>query len=262
MNNKSSTFSQKIRLIILLAIVFVLSTAIALILTFSALQDSKKATGTITFDLADYNVNFVNLAAGGINEQKNIAPGISVALQEIKLLNTSTEGTGTEAGLRGVYIKLSPTAIKIGDTSYKITSVTSTSDGTGITLNAGASESYVPCPLDITLKAETGLTGITWGVKSGAIYLMKGNAEAQLPFTSKNAADTDKSYAHIYTEVKGKIVNRVYGGFNPTGNMPTGGVSGIWFENKDQGKKVTIEYKAYWGINETELNNAANATTP
>lgn len=256
MNNKSSTFYQKIRLVILLAIVFVLSTAIALILTFSALQDSKKATGTITFDLADYNVNFVNLATG-FNEQKNIAPGISVALQEIKLLNTSTEGTGTEAGLGGVYIKLSPEKIIIGDTTYNITSVTN--DGGEIKLNAGVSELYAICPLDITLKTNTGLTGITWGVKSGAIYLMKGNAEAQLPFTSKNAADTDKSYAHIYTEVKGKTAATkvAYGGFNPTDAI------GVLFKNEDQGKTVTIEYKAYWGITLDDLNIAAsNTTTP
>ena len=255
MNNKSSTFYQKIRLIILLAIVFVLSTAIALILTFSALQDSKKATGTITFDLADYNVSFTNLQAG-VNEQKNIAPGISVALQEIKLLNTS-EGTGTEAGLGGVYIKLIPTGITIGETSYTISGVSEPeNDITHITLTAKN------CPLDITLKCDTGIVGKTWGVKSvednNAIYLMDGSGdnEAQLPFTPKNANETDKTYAKINTEVKGKQATGVYGGFNPTGNAPTGVLT-----NANQGKKVTIEYKAYWGITIEDLNKAENPAT-
>ena len=235
--------------IIILAVVFVLSVAVVLATTLGMLNATKTATGTIKFDLADYDLQ-VDL--GSASDEK-IYPKHTANTNEVKLKNTY-KGTGATAGMGGVYVKLVFTEVQIGNDKYAVKSISeNTTDKTieiVATIGSGDSASL----MTIALKQSAGKSGaensttteLFWRANTSekAVYLssvgigttLSDNNKAKLAFTDKNA--TEKTVS-INMQITGKA-SSANNGFNATG-------SGDGLLNKYQGYTVAVKYIAYWG---------------
>mgnify|MGYP006920956128 CR=1 FL=1 len=245
--------------IITLAIVFVLCIAMVLVTTFGALTDKKTATGTITFDLADYNFK---VDMGSATTEK-IYPGHSANTNTVKLKNTYT-GTGATAGMGGVYVKLTFTNVNIGGTDYEVESIKENStDGTieiVATIGSGKSSSL----MTIALKQSAGKDGaeaadtvLYWRVATSekAVYLssaaigttLTDSNKAKLAFTDKNA--TAKTVS-IDMQITGKTSDAT-NGFNASSASSTG------LLNNYQGNTVKVNYTAAWGTTIANIGQTA-----
>ena len=221
---------KSIRIVSVLVCALVISLALVLYGTLSQLQDSKTATGTVTFDLANYDLQ-INTSTSGVLA----APGQIGQTGIVQLINTSEAGaTGTTAGMGGVYIKMDITSITVGE--EKLT----------FSLNQGSSTIVSNANFTIDLISSAGTVNtdenLTWTVKSNGIYLTKAGGGAPLPFTTR---DNFTQSAEIQFNITMKDPN-VNNGFNASGNTTLN-------NNKYQGQTVTINYTLYWATTEAEL---------
>ena len=94
---------KSIRIVSVLVFALVISLALVLYGTLSQLQDSKTATGTVTFNLADYDFQVVPVESTGTLTY----PGQKGTTNTTQLINTYKTGdNGTTAGMGPVYIKM------------------------------------------------------------------------------------------------------------------------------------------------------------
>ena len=230
---------KSIRIVSVLVCVLVISLALVLYGTLSQLQDSKTATGTVTFNLADYDL-VLHTSTGGVLA----APGQVGKTNIVQLINTYATGTdgntGTTAGMGPLYIKMVITGITVGSEDLEFSSTSNTIvDNSNFTIA-------------LNTDADLGSTNesLTWTAKSDGIYLTKVGGGAPLPFSESRTDYTNA--ADIQFNITMKNPTNVNNGFNaPTAN------DGI-DNNKYQGQEVTINYTLYWT---TSLNKDGSFPT-
>ena len=143
-------------------------------MTLSMLSDSKTATGTVTFNLADYDLVLNTNGTGTV-----LYPGQTGTTTPVLLYNTykvadgqnsftgTAEGGGTTAGMGPVYIKMVITSITVGETveNWDASSIAFSNNNGVVMTNASSG-------LTVTLESFAG-TGMNWfyDANSGAIYL-------------------------------------------------------------------------------------------
>ena len=245
--------------IITLAVVFVLCIAMVLVTTLGALTDKKTATGTITFDLADYDFQ---VTIGSATAEK-VYPGNTANTSTVTLKNTY-KGTGATAGMGGVYVKLTFSKVNIGGTDYNVESITENSTDKTIEIVAKIGTGNSSGLMTIALKqsagnkgAETANTELYWRAVSSekAVYLssaaigttLSDSNKAKLAFTDKDA--TAKTVS-IDMQITGKTSNAT-NGFNASSASSAG------LLNKYQGNTVKVNYTAAWG---TTIANIGSKT--
>lgn len=247
---------QSMKMILILTFALIISLAVVLIGTLSALQDSKSATGTVTFNLADYDlyVADANVATSG-----NIAPGYSGTTDTMKVVNSykTTDGKlygtadpeGVTAGMGGVYLKMTITSVTVADKDNNGSSETiqisnlqynSVEDQEGIVLNNGSG-------LKITLNsAANSGKGLYWYYSGSDIYLSSAQtslAQTTLAFSDSLVNETAANICFTVSIDEPQVDN----GFNATGSTAPD-------VNKYQGKTVTINYTLKWATTTTGLN--------
>lgn len=244
--------------IITLAVVFVLCIAMVLVTTFGALTDKKTATGTITFDLADYDFQ---VTIGSATAEK-VYPGNTANTSTVTLKNTY-KGTGATAGMGGVYVKLTFSKVNIGGIDYNVESITENSTDKTIeivaTIGSGNSSSLMTIALKQSAGnkgAETANTELYWRAVSSekAVYLssaqtgtLNDSNKAKLAFTDKDA--TAKTVS-IDMQITGKTSNAT-NGFNASSASSAG------LLNKYQGNTVKVNYTAAWGTTIANIGKTA-----
>lgn len=241
------TKSKKgIKGIITLSIAFALCVAVLLFTTFGALSDSKTATGTITFDLADYDFQVTNASTS----VSGIYPGgNAVTTNATNLINTNKtredKTTGATAGMVGVYVKIEFTSIKIGGETFS-DSLTLADRTNSISVSATTEHGY----LDIELIKSAG-TNIYWGIVNGSVYLVNTSGK-QTTLAFSKSTDTTKTTATIQFNITGQSPTGVTNGFNAS----TGTTVGL--PNKYQGKQVSILYTIKWGTTTSNIGGGGN----
>ena len=223
---------KSIRIVSVLVFALVISLALVLYGTLSQLQDSKTATGTVTFNLADYDFQVVPVESTGTLTY----PGQKGTTNTTQLINTYKTGdNGTTAGMGPVYIKMVISSVTFTSNEtentalndeWKTLSFENVSGGVAVKNNENV--------LNITLQSGA-RDGLSWKYVDDAIYLVDTNsAKAGLPFSE------DTTYpANIIFDLSLSDPN-VNNGFNaPTAN------DGI-DNNKYQGQTVKINYTLYW----------------
>lgn len=234
---------KSIRIVSVLVCALVISLALVLYGTLSQLQDSKTATGTVTFNLADYDFKVSTGANGTLTY-----PGQKGTTNTTQLINTYKTGdNGTTAGMGPVYIKMVINSVEFYNGENKndklsgewtTFSIANVSGGVAVKNNENI--------LNITLQSGA-RDGLSWKYVDDAIYLVDTNsAKAGLPFSE------DTTYpANIIFDLSLSDPN-VNNGFNaPTAN------DGI-DNNKYQGQTVKINYTLYWA---TTLNEDGSFPT-
>ena len=230
-----STKSAKIVLTLLFALL--ICVAVAVVGTYSALQASKTATGTVTFNLADYDVSIDD----NVTFTGNIYPGYSANSGDIRIVNSheTTSGGATE-GLGPVFVAIKINSITVGTDSMAVKCATSTGYITLSTANG----------LEIRLRASAaGTSGLTW-VTDGS-DANRVNLQGTLPFTERENISTGPAAVMQFQVAMAEPTN-VNNGFNSdtTGNQV----------NQYQGKSVSISYTIYWGTTEANLNSVYGTT--
>ena len=236
---------KSIRIVSVLVCALVISLALVLYGTLSQLQDSKTATGTVTFDLADYDLQLSTTSLGVL-----AAPGQTNTSNIIQLINTSkADDKGTIVGMGGVYIKMVITGVTVNGSSVGDVSVSAREDinDGGITVIAG--EKFT---IELITDAGTVNTdeNLTWAVENGGIYLKTTGTGAPLPFTPRSGELSYANAADIQFRITMKDPN-INNGFNGSGNP-------IVNNNELQGKPVAINYTLYWA---TTLNEDGSFPT-
>lgn len=235
---------QSMRMFLILLFALLISVAVVVVGTVSALIDSKSATGTVTFNLADYDLY---VAYANVETTGNIAPGYSGTTKTMKVVNSykTTDGelygtadpNGVTAGMGGVYLKMTITSVTVGSESI---SVTSLGYNDGIVLNNGSG-------LKITLNsAANSGKGLYWYYSGSDIYLSSAQtslAQTTLAFSDSLANETAANICFTVSIDEPQVDN----GFNATGSTAPE-------VNKYQGKKVTINYTLKWATTTTGLN--------
>lgn len=229
-----STKSAKIVLTLLFALL--ICVAVAVVGTYSALQASKTATGTVTFNLADYDVSIDD----NVTFTGNIYPGYSANSGDIRIVNSheTTSGGATE-GLGPVYVAIKINSITVGDNSMTVKCATTSTSGY-ITLSTANG-------LEIRLRASAeGTGGLTWAADGSDVSKSRINLQGTLPFTEREDISTGPA-AVMQFQVAMAEPTDVNNGFNSdtTGNPV----------NQYQGKSVSISYTIYWGTTEANLNS-------
>lgn len=243
--------NKGIKGILTLTAIFALCVTLVLATTFGLLTDTKTATGTITFDLADYDFQ----VKAGTATTEQIYPGQTAQMTPVNLKNTyktRTDGTtGATAGMGGVYVKLTFTKITIGETEYDVASISeSSTDGTIVivaTINSGPSSDL----MTIALKQSAGTSGSSDGTeqywradaKNKAVYLSSaaiGTAltKTTLAFTGIGAT-SDKTVV-VDMQVTGKGSDATQG-FNASSANSAG------LLNSYQGNDVKVGFTVAWG---------------
>ena len=232
-----STKSAKIVLTLLFALL--ICVAVAVVGTYSALQASKTATGTVTFNLADYDVSIDD----NVTFTGNIYPGYSANSGDIRIVNSheTTSGGATE-GLGPVYVAIKINSITVGGNSMAVKCATpSTSDY--ITLSTANG-------LEIRLRASAaGTSGLTWAADGSDVSRI--NLQGTLPFTERKDISTGPAAVMQFQVAMAEPTN-VNNGFNSdtTGNQV----------NQYQGKSVSISYTICWGTTKANLNSVYDTT--
>ena len=229
-----STKSAKIVLTLLFALL--ICVAVAVVGTYSALQASKTATGTVTFNLADYDVSI----SGQAEIVGDIYPGGVATSDDMRIVNSANAddvaGGGTTEGLGPVFVAIKINSITVGGSTVPVSCATST-DSNYLTL--GTSNG-----LEIRLRASAAETGgLTWAA-AGTSDASRINLSAPLDFTM----DLENGPAAVMQfQVAMAEPTDVNNGFNSdtTGNQV----------NQYQGKSVSISYTIYWGTTKANLNS-------
>jgi len=227
--------NKGIKGILTLTAIFALCVTLVLATTFGLLTDTKTATGTITFDLADYDFQVTN-------DQESVSgiyPGKSVTTKATTLVNTD-DGDGATVGLKGVYVRLEFTGVKVGDDTFSKNLNVTTSNNKIIVSAETESGVAVSNYLEIEL-AKTAGTDLYWGVVGSEkyAYLVNSSNEKTTLAYSQRSEET-KTSANIQFNIGGITDTGSKNGFNDT--TGTGGLP-----NKYQGKTVSISYKVTWG---------------
>lgn len=234
------------KIVIILAVMLCICVAVVTVGTLSALRDSKSATGSVTFNLADYDL-YVQQSAP---VEGVIAPGKTGYTNTMKVVNSykTTDGTlygtptdnGAIVAMDAVYIKLTITSIAVGDTTLTV-STYSYADGY---LTIASSNG-----LEIKLDANAG-TGLYWYTSNNNIYLMNGTSssatQTTLAFSSSAESETSASVRFAVSIAESGVNN----GFNGSGSNSNQ-------VNQYQGEDVVINYTVSWG---TTLENLEAVT--
>lgn len=245
--------SKGAKSIIFVAFVFFISVAIVTTLTFSLLNDSKSASGTITFDLADYSLN-VDL---GSASAEKIAPGVTANANTVKLKNTYS-GTGATAGLGGVFVKLTLSSITIGTTTYTVSSLTETTDTIQVVATNGSLSSSSVVTVEF-VKSAGSVGGIAGSATTGSaietFWRKSGNNALVLSSTKTGTA----SYARLAFTDKNQTAKTIDVNVKMTGLTPSNGTNG--FNNTDTVTNVGTSSKYAGGVNVTVNYSASWQTT-
>ena len=238
---------KSIRIVSVLVCALVISLALVLYGTLSQLQDSKTATGTVTFNLADYDFQVVPVESTGTLTY----PGQKGTTNKTQLINTyKKDDNGTTAGMGPVYIKMVINSVTIGNGDVVVEQWGTTGDNkisiTNYTYEDQSNKKEVLIKYvdknnqsisNLTIALQSGAWGeLQWKYDSDAIYLFDsiGLQKAGLPFS-----EDIKYPANIIFDLSLSDPN-VNNGFNaPTAN------DGI-DNNKYQGQTVKINYTLYW----------------
>ena len=237
MAKRSST--KKLALSFLLAIVLCVS--LAFVGTYALLADSRTATGTVTFNLADYKL-YSQL--DGSSSITKVMPGTTGKTQKVALINSYTTTTGgTNAGMGAVYLKLTNITIKLGSTTVTpLATFTNENGDVKISTNNG---------MTITLEGEAGTCGDGnspryWVGDGSVIYLSSSNGSLtknSLKFSESSTTVANGASVVFNVEVPAPSATN---GFNATGNSTS-------FGNNSQGQTLTISYTASWATTIAEL---------
>lgn len=255
MGAKGTKMSKNAKTIALIAFLLLISVAVVVTMTLSKLSDSKTAQGTITFNLANYQLQVLGLDS---TSSEVILPGKTAKANTIKLKNTADNSTGTTAGMGGVYIKLEVTGISIGVTEYAASALTLTNETDYIKVSATGTpntESIVTIKFKKQASTTASASGLNssgsavdtyWVAGTGAnaknIYLSSNKnslSYAKLAFTDRNAAEKTIS---IEVEMTGVTPNEYSNGFNNTKNPTIVGMGSQY----SGGMQIKVKYKAYW----------------
>ena len=236
---------KSIRIVSVLVCALVISLALVLYGTLSQLQDSKTATGTVTFDLANYDLQLSTTSLGIL-----AAPGQTRTSNIVQLINTSeANATGIDAGMVGVFVKMVITNVTVGGISVGNVSVSATENDDGITVIAGDN-------FTIELITDAGEVNkvnnqgesLTWTVGTDGIYLSTTGTGAPLPFTERSDNLSYANAANIQFRITMQEPN-VNNGFNaPTTNNGTD-------NNLLQGQTVKINYTLHWATTKEGLSS-------
>ena len=237
MTKRSTT--RKLVLSFISAIVICLS--LALVGTYALLTDSRNVTGTVTFNLADYKLYCQLDNSSSITK---VMPGKTGKTKKVALINSyiTTDG-GTNAGMGAVYLKLTNISIKLGTTTVTPLSTFTNSNGNvTISTNNG---------MTITLLGSAGNCGENntaryWVASGNSIYLSSSSAKvtkSNLKFSDSQTAVANGASVVFSVDVAEPVAKN---GFNSTGNTTN-------FGNNNQGKSITISYKASWATTIDEL---------
>lgn len=234
--------NKGIKGILTLTAIFALCVTLVLATTFGLLTDTKTATGTITFNLADYNFQVTN-----DQSVSGIYPGKSVTTKATTLVNTD-DGDGATAGMGGVYVRLQFTGVKIDGEEFK-ENLTVTTANEKIVVSAKTVSDY----LEIELDKSAG-TDIYWGVVDSENYAYLVNSSGNKTTLAFSEKSTEvKTSASVKFVVAGIAPTGVTNGFNAKGDS-----TNVGLPNKYQGKTVTISYTVAWG---TTPDNIGGSTT-
>ncbi len=257
--------NKGIKGIITLAVVFVLCIALVLATTLGDLSAKKTATGTITFDLADYDFQ---VDMGSATTEK-IYPGHSANTNTVALKNTyktRDDGTtGATAGMGGVYVKLTFTTVNIEGTDYSVDSITENSTNKTIEIVAKIGSGNSSSLMTIALQQSAGANGaetankaLYWRAVASekAVYLssaaigteLSDSNKATLAFTGKNA--TDDKIVSINMQITGEASDAT-NGFNASSATSAG------LLNKYQNNTVKVSYTAAWGTTIANIGKTA-----
>ncbi len=227
---------KSIRIVSVLVCALVISLALVLYGTLSQLQDSKTATGTVTFNLADYDLVLHTSTSGVL-----AAPGQVGKTNIVQLINTYATGTdgntGTTAGMGPLYIKMVITSVTVGSEPVSL----SLSQGS----NTIASNSNFTIALNTDADLDSTNESLTWTSKSDGIYLTKVGGGAPLPFSESQTNYANAADIQFNITMKDPNVNN---GFNASGSTTVN-------NNKYQGQTVKINYTLYWATTEAGLSS-------
>lgn len=256
MGAKGTKMSKNAKTIALIAFLLLISVAVVVTMTLSKLSDSKTAQGTITFDLADYQLQVLGLTS---TSSERILPGKTAKANTISLKNTAASTAGATAGMGGVYIKLEVTGISIGGTNYAASALTLTNEADYIKVSAtGTPNTGDIVTIKFKKQASTaasasgltssgGATDTYWVAGTGAnaknIYLSSNKTSltyAKLAFTDRGA--TAAKTIDIEVEMVGVEPNSYSNGFNNTTSPSTVGMGSQY----SGGMQIKVNYKAYW----------------
>ena len=241
MAKRSST--KKLALSFILAIVLCVS--LAFVGTYALLTDSRTATGTVTFNLADYKLYSQLDNSSSITK---VMPGTTGKTQKVALINSYTTTTGgTNAGMGAVYLKLTNITITLGSTTVTpLATFTNENGDVKISTNNG---------MTITLEGEAGTCGDGnsaryWVGSGSAIYLSSTASTANinptkssLKFSESSTTVANGASVVFNVEVPAPSATN---GFNATDNSTS-------FGNNNQGQTLTISYTASWATTIAEL---------
>ena len=245
--------NKGIKGILTLTAIFALCVTLVLATTFGLLTDTKTATGTITFDLANYDFQ----VKAGTATTEQIYPGQTAQMTPVNLKNTyktRTDGTtGATAGMDGVYVRLTFTEITIGMKEYDVASISENStDGTIVivaTNDSGSSSDL----MTIALNPSAGTSGSSDGTAqywradtdNKAVYLSSTSigttlTKTKLAFTDISETETTKKIVVVDLQVTGKESDATQG-FNASSADSAG------LLNSYQGNDVKVGFTVAWG---------------
>lgn len=241
--------SRATNLLVTFVLAIALCITIAFVGTYALLTDSRTASGTVKFNLADYNL-YLNATSTFTGD---IVPGSSGTTKTVEIINSykttsgtafqSVDGGGTTAGMGAVYLKIVlGNSLTIGDMALTKSALSSNSSAITIATNS----SY-----GVTVKLKTNAGVGYWNVDNGAIYLMSqagGTEKSTLAFSDTDKTLNTATKALINFEVSIDSPTGVNNGFNATGKPD----SSIML-NEYQGQTITIPYTVYWATTTTEL---------